>query len=155
MSRRVTITIPDGLHDRLQVVKGSFSVSGVCQGALESAISYAEIDLKEIPGMEKLVERLRSQKESEADQWRKDGAEQGRQDAVDLDLADFRLLAEARVQQSWGEEIVLTQDFYNSEMCSNIRESFYHFDEKPDEEPYMEGWVEGALEVWDEVKDQV
>ncbi|MEH1779701.1 MAG: hypothetical protein V7L26_11410 [Nostoc sp.] len=46
MAQRITITLPDNLHERLQMFKESLNVSGVCQQAIDLAIQIEEIKLR-------------------------------------------------------------------------------------------------------------
>jgi len=59
VAQRITSTIPDDLHERLQVVKEGINVSGVCQRAIYLAIQIEEIKARtDIPSMEKALARL-------------------------------------------------------------------------------------------------
>jgi len=54
-SRRISITIPDKLSERLSKVKGALNVSAVCQDALQAEVSREEARLK-VKGKMKPVE---------------------------------------------------------------------------------------------------
>lgn len=58
MAQRITITIPDSLHDRLQAVKDQINVSVICQEAIMQAVGIEEIKQKQISKIEMLLQRL-------------------------------------------------------------------------------------------------
>lgn len=43
MVQKVTITLPDDLSERLDAVKKTFNVSGVCQEAIRQEVAHQEI----------------------------------------------------------------------------------------------------------------
>lgn len=141
VAERITITIPDGLHQRLQVVKEKLNVSGLCQQAIEQAVTIEEIKMKDIPVKQKVIERLRLEKEVANREWKETGLTDGTKDAEELSYDDFRAL------EATGEVPEETRDWV-------IEEHFRYYD-NPDETLYFQGWIEGALHFWNEIKDQL
>ncbi|BAS57203.1 hypothetical protein NIES2135_34450 [Leptolyngbya boryana NIES-2135] len=137
MSERLTITVSDRLYQRLQAVKSNINVSQVCQQAIETAVTIEEIKLKEAPIMDKLVERLRIEKQESEGSWKQDGVVDGQEDAAELSYDEFRQL----------ESDGLTEDL--REWLNSRRVQYL---ENPDLPAYLEGWCEGALSVWQQVK---
>ncbi|MGB3496508.1 MAG: hypothetical protein WBA57_27520 [Elainellaceae cyanobacterium] len=160
MTKQIAVTMPDSLYERLQVVKGRFVVSAVCQDAIERAIEIEEINMKEIPSMDKLIERLKIQAEQESEDWRKQGSKDGQEGATDLDLADFRLFEKLEYSDAGVMRVSLNDDFYRSTAFDYIKEQWLEGDyyrdnggpEGDSEEAYLEGWVKGALLVWEQIK---
>jgi hypothetical protein len=102
MTQKITITVPDDIHGRLQAVKDAINVSGVCQGAIIKAVEYEELKGKEMPKMEKLVERLKMEKSEGEEEWKKIGLEDGREHApVWLSYAQFKAIAK-RYRETGG-----------------------------------------------------
>jgi DNA mismatch repair ATPase MutS len=158
MARQIAVTMPDPLYERLQAVKKRLNVSGLCQEAIEQAVSIEEIRLREIPDMEKLIERLRIEAKQESKKWHTQGFEDGRQGATELSLQEFKFLESLKYIDYGEQRISLSNEFYSSEIYDLIKEQYLEGDwdnGKPDEEPYIEGWVEGALSVWEEVQEQL
>lgn len=62
MTKRITITIPKELHDRLQAVKSDLNVSRECQKALNLVVQVEEIRRSDLPPMEKVIARLKIEK---------------------------------------------------------------------------------------------
>ena len=158
MAKRITITIPDSLRDRLHTVKDRINVSGICQEAIAKAIEYEELKAKEMPAMEKLIERLRMEKAKEEKDWKREGLRQGKADALRLSYNDFM-----RIENSHD-------DFFNygldtnsvtgvlqgnrkwlDEEVSKLRDNYPAFDEVT----YLRGWLEGVMEVWKQVKNKL
>lgn len=141
MTERITITIPDDLYKRLQQVKNSLNVSRVCQQAIELIVSIEEIKIKEVPEMEKLIERLRLEKQQSVDAWEKDGVVDGRKDAVELSYEEFTHLEASHS--------------LNDDLLEWLKDRRIQYLENPDLEAYLKGWLEGALSVWDDVKEKL
>lgn len=141
VAERITITIPDGLHQRLQVVKDKLNVSGLCRQAIEQAVAIEEIKMKDIPVKQKVVERLRLEKEVANREWKETGFTDGMKDAEELSYEDFRAL------EATSEVPKETRDWV-------IEEHFRYYD-NPDEDLYFKGWIEGALHFWNEIKDEL
>jgi hypothetical protein len=146
LAQRINITVPDELFKRLQAVKDRLNISRVCQEAIMGAVEMQELKMKDIPGIDKLVERLRAEKEEFGEMFRKQGVESGRKDALELDYGTF--IAVERM----GEHID------RDSLPDWLHE---HLDELESDDPsfdrgeYLTGWVEGVTEVWEEVKDQL
>ena len=140
LAERITITIPDNLHKRLQVVKNALNVSGVCQEALEIAIRIEELKQEVSPNMDTLIERLQIEKQQDAEQWKEEGVIQGKNDASNLSYKEFK---ELESKQS------ITDDLTNW-----IEENHFEYMEGSiDKDAFLEGWLEGVLSIWDEVKE--
>ncbi|MBD2072404.1 hypothetical protein H6F86_00450 [Phormidium sp. FACHB-592] len=141
VAQRITVTISDSLHGRLQRVKDSLNVSRVCQEAIEYAVQIEETKLKEIPVVEKVLERLRLEKERSEAEWKQIGVKDGQEDAAELSYNEFRLL---ELDDELSEE---THEWIESKRIQYL--------ENPDEDVYLEGWKEGVLSVWDQVKGRL
>lgn len=141
MAERINITIPNTLNERLQVVKGRLNVSKICQEAIEKAVSVEEVNAEDTPARDKLIKRLRMEREEAIKEWRETGFADGRKDAEELSYDDFRMLEN---DSGIPEE---TRDW--------VKENRFEYYERLDEKSYFEGWIEGALNVWAEIKDQV
>lgn len=140
VAERITITLPDQLYERLQAVKGKLNVSGLCQQAIELAVTIEEIKIKDIPVKDKVIERLRLEKQVASREWRETGFTDGVEDAQELSYEDFRALEKDKVSEETREW---------------VEDKRIQYLENPDEDIYWEGWVEGALHFWNEIKDKL
>lgn len=142
MAERITITIPENLHTRLQVVKDTLNVSRICQEALDTAIRIEELKREESPNMDTLIERLQIEKEQDTASWKEEGVIQGQKDALTLCYKEFK---ELESEQSISKDLT---DW--------IKENhFQYMDSSIDEDAYLEGWLEGVLSIWDKVKESL
>ena len=140
MAERITITIPNDLHERLQAVKDALNVSRVCQEGLEVAIRIEELKREKSPNMDTLIEKLRIEKEQDVAKWKEEGVIEGKKDALNLSYSEFKDLES---KQS------ITDD-----LTDWIEENHFEYMEGfVDKDVFLEGWLEGALSVWDEVKE--
>jgi predicted CopG family antitoxin len=143
VAERITITLPNDLYKRLQTVKDKLNVSGLCQTTIERAVTIEEIKLKDIAVMDKVVERLRLEKQEANQEWKETGLSHGLEDAQELSYDDFRAIKKGEISED-NREWVLEKNFDD--------------DAKPDSDEfdvYLEGWTEGVLHFWDEIEDQI
>jgi predicted CopG family antitoxin len=92
VAERITITLPNDLYERLQTVKDKLNVSGLCQTTIERAVTIEEIKLKDIAVMDKVVERLRLEKQEANQEWKETGLSHGLEDAQELSYDDSEQL---------------------------------------------------------------
>jgi len=60
VTKKITVTMPDELHARLEKVRGKFNISGICQGAIEKEIKIEELSLN--MDDDSIIERLKLEK---------------------------------------------------------------------------------------------
>lgn len=144
MAERITVTIPESLHRRLQAVKSRLNVSGLCQDAIEQAVRIEEIKMKDLPVKQKVIERLRLEKQEANKEWKETGFNDGLKDAEHLSYEDFQAIENI---ENAGELPKETYDW--------VRENNFENYENLDEDIYLEGWIEGALHFWNEIKDEL
>lgn len=140
VAERITITLPDQLYERLQAVKGKLNVSGLCQQAIELAVTIEEIKRKDVPVKDKVIERLRLEKQVVSKEWHETGFLYGMEDAQELSYENFRALEKGEVPE---------------EIREWVEDKRIQYLENPDEDIYWKGWVDGALHFWNEIKNQL
>jgi hypothetical protein len=141
LSQRINISVSDALYERLQRTKDGINISQICQSAIETAVTIEEIKLKDVPPMDKLVERLRIEKEDSDTQSRIDGIEAGKEDALEMSFEEFKAL-EADPTGGQPDWVYENHIEYADRDCVPLNEN-----------AFLEGWREGALSVWEEVKN--
>lgn len=141
LAERITITIPNDLHERLQAVKDALNVSRVCQEGLEAAIRIEELKREKSPNMDTLIERLRIEKEQDVAEWKEQGIVKGKDDALNLSYNEFKNL---ETKQSIADNWTYW-----------IEEDYFEDMEAVDKDAFFQGWLEGVLSVWDEVKESL
>lgn len=152
VAERITITIPDNLYERLQVVKEKLNVSGVCQKAIEQAVQIEEIKLRtDIPGKEKAIIRLRKEKQEAGAHWKNTGFKDGVEDAEEFSYLTIKgLVSPADTIPIEIFEAAYEESFPFERVKKYIKE----YDDFV-EEAYEEGWFDGIIHFWEEVKNQL
>ena len=143
VAERITITLPNDLYKRLQTVKDKLNVSGLCQTTIERAVTIEEIKLKDIAVMDKVVERLRLEKQEANQEWKETGLSDGLEDAHELSYEDFRAIEKGGI---------------SSDHRYWVLQKNFNYDVQPDSDEfdvYLEGWTEGVLHFWDEIKNRI
>ncbi|MBD2296099.1 hypothetical protein H6G06_22115 [Anabaena sphaerica FACHB-251] len=155
MAQRITITLPDNLHERLQTFKENLNVSGICQQAIDLAVQIEEIKVKtDIPAIEKAIARLRKEKQEISAKWKETGFKDGLTDATEkLNYPTLKYVGEGGdIDEQFpgmihGVPVSVWLEAYN-----------YQRYEKEDDfeyEIYDQGWIEGVIHVWEEIKDKL
>jgi hypothetical protein len=116
-----------------------------------------ELKDKEIPEMEKLIERLRMEKAKEEKEWKEVGLRDGKEDAAKtLSYSEFK-----GIEKGYGDlfRYDLTGDAIDqamgSEWLSEAVSKLADNDPSFDEIVYLTAWLEGVMEVWQQVKDKL
>ncbi len=162
VSRRLTIAVPESLYDRLQKVKEEINISGVCQEALERAVTLKEFTLN-CSDRETLIERLKLERKAVLTQIKEKGFKFGQKSAQQLTYQDFQRielrknitanLDEAAFEDMWEflnshqpqAEMGLDEDGLCGLLVLN----------EGNKAAFVKGWIEGILSVWDDIKNQV
>ena len=154
MTRRVNISIPDILYERLQAVKDKINVSRLCQEALISEVQIAE--LRPSGDEEAIIARLQEEKKQYHQEYYDYGKKEGLKDAQNLSFSDFKVLDKIseEVARNSGSEIGATLD-KTFAWVRKVEEELSDKDRFFDSSLYWNGWVDGALEFWDGIKDKV
>ncbi|MCY6493154.1 hypothetical protein [Leptolyngbya sp. GGD] len=93
--------------------------------------------------MDKLLERLKIEKQQFRDESRIDGVKAGQEDALEMSLEEFKAL-NADPEGGRPDWVYENHIQYAEDDCI-----------PGDEDAFLEGWSEGALSVWEQVKDQL
>jgi len=161
MAPKVTISVPDDLHEKMQEWKDAFNYSGIFQEAVKKAIARKESFQKKIreenPTMEQVVERLRMEKEESEESWFQNGKDEGlifaklsHYDAIKLvvdasDLDDIEKQLREYDETYWDEKYrELRQELDTDYLEGELR--YYE---------WQRGFIQGVTEFWDEVKELI
>jgi hypothetical protein len=173
MTKKVTISVPDQLHEKMMDWKNSFNFSQVFQNAISELIQNKEDFKKRLKGdekMTKIIERLRCEKAEAENKW----FEQGKLDGLDFaksasykDLK-FALVWETIKQISKRENLIgldptqgeILGDYF-SDIFETYDELFFQetvYGNYMPNELYIQwelGWKEGVEAFWNEVKNKI
>ncbi len=157
MAQKITLSIPDMLHEKLTEWRSSFNFSKMFQEALTDAIQKKEELQKRFSeefDMPDIVKRLRQEKQTWEKQFFNLGKQQGIKWARSAHYEDllyvlnhedtYELIGHARFK-SYFHRIYKTHELGN-----------YAIDGVVDHErKFMDGWFQGVNEFWNEVKEQI
>jgi len=165
MAKKITISVPNDLWDRMNKWRGSFNFSKTFQAAIEKRISEREKFLEERTGgidMNAIVERLRDEKIEVEGDWLEGGKKDGFdwaseahysavQKAIDMEIDDL----------GFPEDPDLREHFQNlfalDEMESCVEWNNAYRTNVPNEfgDLYIEGWQNGVKEFWNQIKSKI
>ena len=157
MAKRVTVSIPDMLHEKMEKWRTSFNLSKMFQDAVAEAIQKKEDfqrRLKEDLDMGEIIERLRREKElSEGNYF-----DQGRQDG--LLWARSASYSDILYALSWEDRENACQDrvlghFFSQKAARSPRMQPSGDAVNDCLRVYIDGWKKGLDEFWLEVKDKL
>ena len=154
MAQKLTITISDDLHTRLEKVRDEMNISAVCQAAILSEVEIKELLKKGGKGMDALKTRLRAEKQDALKGYIDLGRKAGIVDARQLSLEDFQAIEKIYNLFDNDQYEFTVSDLRKLDAWECIKE---RLDEQSEDTHtnYARGWVEGVMDVWDEVKDEI
>lgn len=154
MAKRVTVSIPDMLHEKMEKWRTSFNLSKMFQDAVTEAIQKKEDfqhRIKQDLDMAEIVERLKKEKarseQNSFDTGREDGLQWGRSASYD----------DIQYALGWHPDGEILQDPVLGEFFSEKMKKCRFLEIKeglPNEHfrVYLDGWRKGLVDFWDEVK---
>ncbi|MFP4038956.1 MAG: hypothetical protein ACLFS7_00320 [Desulfosudaceae bacterium] len=161
MARKMTISVPEDLYERMAKWKGTFNFSSVFQKAVSAVIQKKEDfqeRIQEELDQTAIVERLRQEKaESENDYF-----EQGKQDG--LHWAKIAHYDDLQYALLWIPDDKPTQDKILGDYFADRIAADDIMDYAVGSDPvcvnefvktYLEGWKEGVGEFWEEVRERL
>jgi hypothetical protein len=162
VSQRLTIAVPEALYERLQKVKQELNISGICQEALNMAITLTELKIDSFD-REKLIERLKLERKALLSQVKEKGFKFGLKTAQNLSYQDFKRiehrshidvsLGETAFEQMW--EFITSHEVHNEMGLTEDGLSGLLPLSNENKGAFVEGWIEGVLSVWNDIKDKV
>lgn len=157
MAKPVNITLPDGLHERLQSVRTAINVSAICQIAIEHAVTMEEIKVSTLSKREKAIERLRNERQKSEQEWFDCGKSDGLEHAENLSYEDFEQLWDLYEGKNELERYDLWIELkqFPEDLHELLQERMKGYSPKPNEKSYLAGWIDGVTDFWDEIKDEI
>ncbi|SMC49793.1 hypothetical protein SAMN02746065_10348 [Desulfocicer vacuolatum DSM 3385] len=157
MTRKITLSIPDMLHEKMEEWRKSFNLSKMFQEALTEAIQKKEAfqkRLQEDHDLVDIIERLRYEKMQSEGNY----SENGRIEGIEW------------VKKAHYDDLLYVLDFFPlSSMVTDPRLDAY-FSPIITKDPLMEitpeginkytklfieGWHRGVVEFWNEIKEKI
>lgn len=181
MSKIISISIPEKLHERLQKLKGKINVSKLCQDAIDYEVKKKEAFLKRIhksPKTDKIIARLSKEKNESTGLVYERGLMDGEQWAKIAHYDDLY----AAVCKEEDEDIIKNPQLEDLEweiLDYLLKKHKVKYEGRPIEEPieeylnsvlpvkvrtpnyyiytiaYRRGWYQGILDFWNEIKEKI
>ena len=176
MTKKITISVSDRLHEKMMKWKNFFNFSKVFQSAISELIQRKEDFQKRLKGDEKMteiIERLKREKAEAENEWFDQGKNDGLEFAKRSSYEDLKYALNIETIKEISKKEALigcdpTQDEILGDYFSDIFETYDQLGfEKQSYSNYVgdipnnfyieweAGWKEGIQEFWDEVKDKI
>lgn len=157
MAQKITLSIPDMLHEKLTEWRSSFNFSKIFQEALTEAIHKKEELQKRFSeefDMPDIVKRLRQEKLAWEKRYYKKGKTQGMSWAKSAHYEDLLYVLNYKDTYELighAEYKAYFQDIYQAnDLGKYAREGGVEHERK-----FMDGWFDGVRSFWNEVRDQL
>lgn len=157
MTRKITLSIPDILHEKMEEWRKSFNLSKMFQDALTDAIHKKEEfqrRLQEDHDMCEIIDRLKHEKKKSEGNYFENGKLQGVKWAKSAHYDDLMYALELTAPSQMAGDWMLGEYF-----CELV--SSDHFIEISVENTnkygklFLDGWRKGVKEFWNEVKEKI
>lgn len=157
MAQKITLSIPDILHEKLKKWRTSFNFSKMFQDTLTEAIQKKEAFRKRFSedfDMSEIIKRLKHEKLIWEKKYYEIGKAEGLQWAKTAHYEDllyvsqfdttYRLISDLKMNQ-YFEQIYQSTDFvkYSNSDSLNHKQIFTN------------GWFKGVLEFWNQIEEKI
>ena len=89
MAQRLSISIPDDLYNKIQMVKENLNISGICQEAIMNAVEMEMLKSNACNDLNSLVIRLKTERKMAGEKFKRDGFSDGTKDAYRMSFEDI------------------------------------------------------------------
>ncbi len=157
MARKVTVSIPDLLYEKLERWRRSFNLSKMFQDAVAEAIQKKEDFQKRIRqdlDLGEVIERLRKEKAKSAGNL----FDTGRQDSVLWAKSasyDDIMYALAWEDVDKGPKDGIMGPYFSEKIKMDKLMDFLDDGINEYARIYIKGWKKGLADFWDEIKDKI
>jgi hypothetical protein len=157
MTQKITLSIPDLLHEKLEEWRASFNLSKMFQEALTDAIHKKEEFQKRFAedfDISDVVKRLKQEKFDWETNFYKKGKKEGIKWAKTAHYKDLLYVLGINDTYQLISDPVLNTYFENLYASSELQ--IYADCESVDhEQRFMQGWLDGVCDLWDQVKEKL
>jgi len=152
---KVTVSIPDALHEKMQQHKATLNYSKIFQEAVSTAIASKERLKKNIHeeiDMESVIERLRQEKKEIMEDYYEQGKAEGIFFAKNVSFTEL---------EHAGTEVDLKYLISSSRFRNDLLGDYFtdYCRDSPFSEtslvPFMRGWLEAVKTFWNEVSKKI
>ena len=157
MAKRVTVSIPDLLHEKMEKWRTSFNLSKMFQEAVTEAIQKKEDfqrRIKQDLDMAEIVDRLKKEKAHSDQNSFETGREEGVKWARSASYDDIQYALTWNDDRNLFNDNVLGGYFFEKVEKSRLME-INGGEMNEYLAVYVNGWRKGLAEFWDEVKEKL
>ncbi|EKD38287.1 MAG: hypothetical protein ACD_75C00789G0002 [uncultured bacterium] len=157
MAKKVTISIPDMLHEKLETWRESFNLSKMFQDAVVEAIQRKEEFQKRIRedlDLGQIIERLRSEKMQSETNSLEAGKNDGIRWAKTAHYDDLQYALHWSDLENAAKDSVLGHYFTTNASLSRLLQSNTYCDPKY-ALSYLNGWKQGVEQFWEEIREKL
>ena len=171
MTKKITISVPDELHVKMENWKESFNFSKVFQDAISDAIQKKESfkkRLKEATTMDQVVERLRKERAETTTDYYEEGKKDGVEFAQSASYEDIQFAISWEPMNALNENLISYNPIDNEVLGDYFRDiieedPLINFIETrpgnyiPNDlfASWEEGFVDGIQRFWNEIKTKL
>lgn len=157
MAQKITLSIPDLLHEKLDEWRTSFNFSKMFQEALTDAIQRKEEFQKRFSDdfdISEIVNRLKQEKLVWEKQYYKKGKAEGFRWAKAAHYKNLLYVLQFEGTYELISDPEMNQYFEQIYQSTDL--ATYSKSESVDhEQRFMDGWFKGVLEFWNQVKEKI
>ena len=157
MAKKVTISIPDMLHEKMEKWRESFNLSKMFQDAVTEAIQRKEEFQKRIRedlDLSQVIERLRREKLQAEGNYFQSGKTDGLHWAKTAHYNDLQYALQWTELENAAKDLILGEYFQERHTANRLlRSSTYSNDQYFLN--YVKGWKQGVDQFWEEVKEKI
>lgn len=157
MAQKITLSIPDLLHEKLEEWRASFNLSKMFQEALTEAIQKKEEfqrRFKEDFDLSDVISRLRKEKNDWERKFYSAGKTEGLKWAKSAHYEDLLYVMKFKDAYALISDPKLNCYFEKIYASSDLV-TYSNSDTVTHEQMFMQGWQKGVLELWEQVKDKL
>lgn len=157
MSQRITLSIPDMLHEKMEKWRQSFNLSKMFQDALAEAIHKKEEFQKRFQqesDISEIIERLKAEKKQSEGNYLENGRAEGLQWARVAHYDDLIYAAALDSSDEIASDPRLGTYFKDLLNSGLFKDTSRHNLEKYTR-LFFDGWRKGVNEFWDEIKEKL
>jgi len=157
--KRITISVSDEFSAKMEKVKGRVNVSEEFRKHMTHIMNYHEkLETMEGGEMEKIIERLRHQKQADLGYNETRGREKGLEWAMTADYmeiqaamcVDFDPVTQAFSNDN--TEVESINDYLADLLGEEVSLQYFTSEQN---KSYYKGWQNGVFDFWDKVKDKI
>lgn len=162
MSKKITISVPDELHEKMKEWKASFNFSQVFQTAIIGLIRKKETFQKKISDeldFSSIIARLKEEKFEFENNFLEDGKKDGVEWCKTAHYSDLQYVLAVESDENLlrdeklGDYFMTALERYKKILTVSGKVAQNRFNEFNTK--YVDGWKEGVEIFWNEVKDKL